>query len=201
MCWAMIPPGQEWAVIGLCVVLLVEAYIDLMYLKVPNKITYPVIFAAWIYAFVMGWVHGMSADQPPKVPFELFWYFSFDLYSPLAYALAYLWTSVAMTFISLGLLIWLYAIGGMGAGDVKMLSGYGAWIVNIYGWEDGFWLVLWSFAFAVIIGGVISAIMIWWRGEYKQNIKNVREILSDIASSRGKVPEIAQKAAERKPRL
>ena len=108
-----------------------------------------------------------------------------------------------MTFIALASLIWLYALGGMGAGDVKMLSGYGAWVVAIYGWDKGFGLVMYSYVFAILVGGAISLVMIWWRGEYRQNVKNAKEILGDIARgvSKGKLQEIPQKAAERKPRL
>jgi prepilin peptidase CpaA len=199
---AIIPPGMEWAVLVLCVFLVVEAYIDLVYLKVPNKLTFPMIFSGWLLALVVGWNFGADFPQP-TVPFELFWFIKFDLHSPTAYALSHLWSSVAMTFIALACLVWLYALGGMGAGDVKMLSGYGAWIVAIYGWNKGFWIVIWSYLFAIIVGGVISAIMIWWRGDYKQNLKNTKEILGDIGKGVAtmNLPEISKKAAERKPRL
>src|SRR5262245_23004647 len=197
---ATIPTGMEWAVIVLCIVLVVEAYIDLLYLKVPNKITFPMIFAGWLLALVVGWIHGSHMSQP-TVPFEFLWSFTFDLHSPTAFALDYLWSSFCLTFLGFILLWPLYAIGGMGAGDVKMQMGFGAWISWIYGYGDGFWIVLWGFLIAAIIGGVISAFMIWWRGEYRQNVRNVKDILGDIGQSKGNVPEIAQKAAERKPRL
>ena len=61
-----------------------------------------------------------------------------------------------LSFLGLGLLVWLYAIGGVGAGDVKMQMGFGAWVAPIYGWEAGFEIVLWGWIFGVIVGGVIS---------------------------------------------
>jgi prepilin peptidase CpaA len=200
MCLATIPQGLEPAVIILCLVLLVEAYIDLLYLKVPNKITFPMILLGWLLAMIAGWAHGARLSES-AVPFEFLWYFHFELYSPLAFALDYLWSSVCLTFFGF-LLLWpLYAIGGMGAGDVKMQMGFGAWVAWIYGYHAGWWIVLCAFCFAAVVGGVISALMIWWRGEFRQNIQNTKEILGDLVGSKGNVPEIAQKAAERKPRL
>ena len=47
-------------------------------------------------------------------------------YSTIAFGWAGLAWSLAGTFVGLGLLLPAYAIGGMGAGDVKLLAGVGA---------------------------------------------------------------------------
>ncbi len=55
-------------------------------------------------------------------------------------------------FLGLGLLILPWAMHMMGAGDVKLLAGMGAWM--------GPEMVLWTFAIGAIIGGIASLIMI-----------------------------------------
>jgi prepilin peptidase CpaA len=55
-----------------------------------------------------------------------------------------LW-SLAGTGVGLFSLLPLYAIGGMGAGDVKLMAGVGAWM--------GPWLTLGAFVSTVLVGG------------------------------------------------
>src|SRR5262245_38719303 len=59
--------------------------------------------------------------------------------------------------LGLALLLPLYAIGGMGAGDVKLLAGVGAWI--------GPTLIWGAFAWSAIVGGLMGVAMIVWSGE------------------------------------
>jgi prepilin peptidase CpaA len=108
--------------------------------------------------------------------------------------------SVVLSFFGLGLLLPLYAIGGMGAGDVKMQAGFGSWVGVIYGLSSGFWIVLYGFCLAAVIGGVIALGMMVWRGDFFQNRKNVTDIVRDWFTSKG-VGDVAAKAAERKPRM
>ncbi|MFA5866232.1 MAG: A24 family peptidase [Phycisphaerae bacterium] len=61
-------------------------------------------------------------------------------------------------FLGLGLLIIPWAMHMMGAGDVKLLAGIGAWM--------GPEAVLWSFLIGAIIGGVASLVMIWMKGRW-----------------------------------
>jgi prepilin peptidase CpaA len=111
-----------------------------------------------------------------------------------------LWASFVLSLFGLALLLPLYAIGGMGAGDVKMQAGFGSWVGAIYGLGAGFWIVLYGFCLAAVIGGVIALGMMFWRGDFFQNRKNVSDILRDWFTS-SSVSEVAAKAAERKPRM
>lgn len=191
-------PDKYWVVILLCVAMIVMAIVDFRYLKIHNKLTFPVIFAGWIYAFLDGWAKGSGT------PYEFYLPGTgplFEVPGGIGGAIEGLWASVALSFLGLGLLILLYAIGGVGAGDVKMQMGFGAWVAPIYGLDHGFTIILWGFAFGAIIGGVISAIMIWWSGSYHQNVKNLSDILSDFAKAKGNVADIHDKAMARKPRL
>lgn len=106
--------------------------------------------------------------------------------------------SVLGTFAAGALLIAPYAIGGMGAGDVKMYAGFGAWIVPLpwFGFEH----LLWAFAASAIVGALLSAGMIWWKKSLALNLENVRAIAQDWRTS-SSIGEIADKAKARKPSL
>jgi prepilin peptidase CpaA len=98
-------------------------------------------------------------------------------------------------------LLWpVYAIGGMGAGDVKMQMGFGAWIGALYGWTEGFWIVLYGFCLAAVIGGVLAIAMMFWHGRWREYRQNTRDILSDLGQA-ANWQQITQRAAERKRRM
>src|SRR4051812_6015188 len=59
--------------------------------------------------------------------------------------------------VGLALLLPLHAIGGMGAGDVKLMAGVGAWM--------GPSLTLGAFAASTIVGGVMAIVMVLWSGQ------------------------------------
>jgi prepilin peptidase CpaA len=86
----------------------------------------------------------------------------------------------------------------MGAGDVKMQMGFGAWVGAFYGLTAGLAIIFWSFCLAVVIGGVLALGMILIRGQYRRNLENTRAIVGDLF---GGVNNAAQKAAARKPTM
>ena len=114
----------------------------------------------------------------------------------LASGVIYGWDGMAAslwgTAVGLGLLLPAYAIGGMGAGDVKLLAGVGAWV--------GASQTFWAFLVSAIIGAIIAVIMVVvsrkWRHHQKQFVSIVSEIL--VIRSPSKLSEIA---AERKPTM
>jgi prepilin peptidase CpaA len=107
-------------------------------------------------------------------------------------------TSVLATFVAGALLIVPYAIGGMGAGDVKMYAGFGAWMVPIP-WF-GFQHLLWAFAISVVLGGAIALAMIWWQSSSNTNLTNARAMITDWLSA-GSLAEVFARAKVRKPTL
>src|SRR5437763_13031887 len=74
------------------------------------------------------------------------------IYSTAAFGFEGLGWSLLGTVIGLALLLPAYAIGGMGAGDVKLLAGVGAWV-----WGT---TTLYAFVLSAIIGGVIAVLMV-----------------------------------------
>ena len=103
----------------------------------------------------------------------------------------FLW-SLAGLATGLALLMPLYAIGGMGAGDVKLLAGVGAWV--------GAWTTVWAFATSAVVGGLMAVAMVAWSGQYVHHWVQFQAIGHEILTIRN--PEkLAAIAAERKPRM
>jgi prepilin peptidase CpaA len=155
---------ENWPIWVVTITLIVAAVIDGMKLKVPNWITFPMIISGWIY----------SATLSPYAGWEGLLF------------------SLAGTVVGLLLLMPAYAIGGMGAGDVKLMAGVGAWV-----WVT---VTLWAFAISAIVGGVIAVVMVivgkGWHKHQGQFWMICNEILTV------KDPEkLATIAAERKPTM
>lgn len=100
--------------------------------------------------------------------------------------------SLAGLALGLALLLPLYAVGGMGAGDVKLLAGVGAWV--------GPSITLWSFVATVLVGAFMAIVMMARSGKFFSHIFQIREIASEWMAVRDPVL-LAQTAAVRKPRM
>lgn len=86
----------------------------------------------------------------------------------------------------------LYAVGGMGAGDVKLMAGVGAWL----GWE----VTLAAFFVTTIVGAVMAVGMVLYRRAGVKHWANAQKILNEWLTVRDprKLSEIA---AARKPTM
>jgi prepilin peptidase CpaA len=172
--------GSQWPILVVCAGMIAAAAIDWWKFKVPNKLTFPLIISGWILGLANNF--GLEAGHGG------------------------IGASLAGTFLAMGLLLPVYAIGGMGAGDVKMTMGFGSWIGAFYGFgnaaanvPNGMWLIVYAFCAGTIAGGIIALGMIMLRGRYRENVQNVKEIVGDLFSSSG-VADIADKANRRRPR-
>ncbi|MEQ8846463.1 prepilin peptidase [Botrimarina sp.] len=155
---------SNWPVWVVTVTLVVAAVIDGLQLKVPNWITFPMILSGWAYSATLSAYPGWEG---------------------LVY-------SLIGTAVGLGLLLPAYAIGGMGAGDVKLMAGIGAWM-----WGT---VTAYSFAVSAVIGGVMAVIMVFSKQRWEKHHGQFWLILNEILTV--KDPEqLAQIAAERKPRM
>jgi prepilin peptidase CpaA len=97
--------------------------------------------------------------------------------------------SLLGTIVGLALLLPAYAIGGMGAGDVKLLAGVGAWV----GATDTFY----AFCVSAVIGGAIAVAMVLWRRDWYHHWFQFWSITNEIMEVRN--PEVlAATAAQRK---
>lgn len=167
---------DNWPLLFICVAMVVAAIIDGWKLKVPNWLTFPIIISGWLFGLChnLDWLPGTGVGG--------------------------IGASLAGTALGFALLLPVYSIGGMGAGDVKMQMGFGAWIGAFFGANEGLWIILWAFCLATIIGGIIALGMIAARRQFGSNLQNTREIVGDLLTA-GSVGEVAKRAGHRKSRL
>jgi prepilin peptidase CpaA len=97
--------------------------------------------------------------------------------------------SLLGTVVGLALLLPAYAIGGMGAGDVKLLAGVGAWV--------GSSVTFYAFCLSAIVGAVIAVAMVLCRRSWTKHKNQFLLIMNEIATV-GNPTELATIAAERK---
>lgn len=101
-------------------------------------------------------------------------------------------TALLGTAVGMALLLPLYAIGGMGAGDVKLFMGVGAWM--------GPEVTFQSFLVLAIVGAVMAVVMVLWSGEWRRHWELFRTIVREILVIRDPVA-LSEIAARRKPSM
>ena len=110
-------------------------------------------------------------------------------FSAAVFGWAGLGWSLAGTAVGLALLLPAYAIGGMGAGDVKLLAGVGAWV-----WST---VTLYAFVLSAMFGGAIAVAMVLYRRAWREHYVQFWTICNEVLSIRD--PEqLSAIAAERK---
>jgi prepilin peptidase CpaA len=167
---------DNWPIWFLCVAMVVAAVIDGWKLKVPNWLTFPLILTGWLYGLTL------------------------DLGLSVGPGHGGIGAALAGTMLGFALLLPVYAIGGMGAGDVKMQMGFGSWVGASFGLWAGLVTIFWAFCLAVVIGGILALAMMLVRRQFRTNIDNTRAILGDLIRA-GNLGDIANRAAQRKPRM
>ena len=71
--------------------------------------------------------------------------------------------------LGFGLLVLPYALGGVGAGDVKALAALGAWMNPVQ--------TLYLFCYMALAGGVMALGMLCWQGQLLETLRHCREWL------------------------
>lgn len=155
---------ENWPIWLVSCVLIVAAVIDGIQLKVPNALTVPFIVSGWVFSGVWSAYHG-----------EPVW-------------LGLSW-SLAGTLVGLVLLLPAYSIGGMGAGDVKLLMGLGAWVHCT--------TTFYAFCVSTIVGAVLAVLMVAVRGHWARHYLQFWAILGEITRERAPA-RLAEIAAKRK---
>lgn len=156
--------GQSWPYWLVSAVLVYAAYIDGKQLKVPNWITFPMIISGWVYSAIWYGIDGQG------------W-------------LVGLGWSLAGTAVGLATLLPAYSIGGMGAGDVKLMAGIGAWVHCT--------ITFYAFCVSAVVGAVLAVAMILIARQGQKHWNQFFYIANEIMTVRN--PEtLATIAAERK---
>lgn len=110
-------------------------------------------------------------------------------YSLFAFGWEGLGWSLMGTIVGLALLLPAYAIGGMGAGDVKLLAGIGAWVHVTHTFN--------AFCISAIVGAVMAVLMVLWKRSLRKHTLQFKAILTEIITIRN--PEtLSAIAADRK---
>jgi prepilin peptidase CpaA len=122
---------------------LVAAVTDLWKFKVHNLLTLPLLLTGLIYHTVVG---GMS---------ETGWAVGFM-------------SSLLGVLCGSGVLLLLYVMGGMGAGDVKLMAGVGAWLALP--------LTFYVFVASALAGGAYAVVLVVANGRIRETWLNFRII-------------------------
>jgi prepilin peptidase CpaA len=152
---------DNWPVKFVSIMLIWAAWIDGKQLRVPNWMTFPMVFSGLIYNY---YDNGMDG----------------------------------LTFAFLGMvtglmtLLPLYAVGGMGAGDVKLMAGIGAWL--------GALITLYAFIATVIVGAIMAVIMVLWSQSWDKHYAQFFLIMNEWLIIKNPM-KLAAIAKERKPRM
>jgi prepilin peptidase CpaA len=158
---------ENWPVWIVSVTLVIAAVIDGLRLKVPNWITAPMILSGLAYS---AWATQAAGGG---------W-------------LQGLVVGLLGAGVGLLLLLPAYAIGGMGAGDVKLLAGIGAWM------HAG--VTLEAFAVSALVGAVLAIVLVIYHNTWTRHRTQFWQILQEIVTIRN--PDyLSMIAAERKPRM
>jgi prepilin peptidase CpaA len=111
------------------------------------------------------------------------------LYSGIAMGWAGLAWSLFGTAVGLALLLPAYAVGGMGAGDVKLLAGVGAWMHGRH--------TFYAFCVSAIVGAVLAILLVLRSGAWRKHANQLWMIGCEVLTIRNP-RELSAIAAERR---
>jgi prepilin peptidase CpaA len=184
--------GQQFSpavpVVLLCLAMILAAVIDGWKFKVPNWLTLSLILAGW----GLGALNSLGVTVGPG-PVEATLRDAFPDSGGLT-------AGFLGTLVAFGLLFPVFLIGGMGQGDVKMQTGFGAWVAVLYGSQEGLWTIVYAVCAGYIVGGILGVGMMLLRGQLHRNLNNFKEILTDLRLILTAGPKAAaQRAQQRRP--
>jgi prepilin peptidase CpaA len=152
-----------------------------------NGLVLLVSWAVTVILVVAAVIDGWKLKVPNWITFPMI------LCGWIASAIVFGWTGLAWslvgTAVGLALLLPAYAIGGMGAGDVKLLAGVGAWVGATH--------TFWAFLISALVGGLIALGMVLYRRRWHHHQAQFWAILTEILVIRDP-NQLSAIAAERK---
>lgn len=154
--------AENWHVYVVTIMLIWCAWVDGTLLKVPNKLTFPFIATGYVYN-----VAAYGWGEGLQIAF------------------------LGMC-VGLATLLPFYSLNWMGAGDVKMMAGMGAWLGPAVCW--------WGFVYTVFIGAGLAILMTLYQGAFKKHYRQFMMIWTETVTLKDP-RKIAEIAAERKPSM
>jgi len=140
-----------------------------------------------IYA---AWIDGKELRVPNWITFPMV--LAGLIYSAAVGGWAGLGDGLIGMCVGLATLMPLYAVGGMGAGDVKLMAGIGAWLGAMVTWE--------AFLWSAVVGGLMALVMVVKRRAWDKHYGNAMLILAEVVNVKDP-RELSKIAAARKPHM
>jgi prepilin peptidase CpaA len=186
--WAGQQLSPAVPVVLLCGGMILAAVIDGIKFKVPNWLTLSMILAGWGLGALNSF--GITVGPGPVEPVLR------DAFP----ASGGIGSAMLGSLVAFGLLFPVCALGAMGQGDVKMQTGFGAWIGALYGSHEGLWTIFYAICAGYIVGGILGFMMMMLRGQLHRNLTNFKEIVTDFRLLLTVGPKAAaQRAQQRRP--
>lgn len=148
------------------------------------------VYAVTVTLIVAAWIDGKQLRVPNWITFPMVG--TGFVYNLAANGWDGLWIAFAGMCVGLLTLLPLYAVGGMGAGDVKLMAGMGAWL----GWQ----VTLWAFVYTVVVGAVMAIVMVLSRKAWSKHYNQFLMIFSEWMTIKDP-KKLSEIAAERKPTM
>lgn len=148
------------------------------------------VYAVTVTLIVAAWIDGKQLRVPNWITFPMVG--TGFVYNLAAYGGEGLSIAFAGMCVGLLTLLPLYAVGGMGAGDVKLMAGLGAWL----GWE----VTLWAFVYTVVVGAVMAIVMVLSKKAWSKHYNQFLMIFSEWMTIKDP-KKLSEIAAERKPTM
>lgn len=136
------------------------------------------------------WIDGKELRVPNWLTFPMV--LSGLIYGTCVGGLSGLGAALLGMLVGLITMLPIYAVGGMGAGDVKLMAGLGAWL----GWNVAFNAFIWT----VFTGAIMALIMVAFSGEWRKHYGQFLMIWNEWTTIRDP-KKLSEIAAERKPRM
>jgi prepilin peptidase CpaA len=148
------------------------------------------VYLVSVVLIVAAWIDGKELRVPNWITFPM-------ILAGLAFnTILFGWSGLGFGLlgmvVGLACLLPLYSVGGMGAGDVKLLAGVGAWL----GWKVTFY----GFAISTVVGAVMAVVMVLYRRDAKKHCANFLMIFTEWMEIRNP-KKLSEIAAERKSRM
>jgi len=139
---------------------------------------------------VAAWIDGKQLRVPNWITFPMV--LSGIVYNTYLNGWAGLGDSLLGMTVGLLTLLPLYAVGGMGAGDVKLMAGIGAWLGATVTW--------WAFVATVVVGAVMAVCMVLYKKAFQKHYTQFLMIFMEWTTIRNP-KELSRIAADRKPTM
>lgn len=139
---------------------------------------------------IAAWIDGRQLRVPNWITFPMI--LSGWLYHGCSGGWPELQTALIGAGVGLLCLLPLYSIGGMGAGDVKLMAGLGAWV--------GPSVTIAAFVASAVVGGLMALWMVVRRRSFARHYDNFWMLLLEFARVRNP-RELSRIAADRKPQM